>query len=371
METDQAIYSDMPIPPGEYLEEILDELGMTKDELAKRMNRPAPKLSAIFKGEKAITPDTALQLEKVVGVPAHIWTGLESEYRLTLARLQQTLAQEQLKKETALITKFRYADLAGLGLIKKHTRAVDKVLALQKFFGVTSLKTVPSLKRYQPAFRMSNKAIKGQTPEAITAWLRMGERQAQGMTCRPFRKPKLKAALDSIRVMTLHEPEQFSAELHHLLSQAGVILLLCPHLTGTGIHGANIWLGSDKAVVMMTIRYKWADIFWFSLFHELGHILLHSSQIVILEGADGDPAHKKQEEEADRFAANTLIPPEDYKLFIQKKCFYPHDIQSFAKRVGISPGIVVGRLQNDGLLNKSLHNELRVRFEWKQRWQSE
>jgi addiction module HigA family antidote len=84
MKTDQAIYSDMPIPPGEYLEEVLDELGMTKDELAKRMNRPAPKLSAIFKGEKAITPDTALQLEKVVGVPAHIWTGLESEYRLTL-----------------------------------------------------------------------------------------------------------------------------------------------------------------------------------------------------------------------------------------------------------------------------------------------
>ncbi len=88
METDQAIYSDIPIPPGEYLEEVLDELGMTKDELAKRMNRPAPKLSAIFKGEKAITPDTALQFEKVVGVPTHIWTGLESEYRSTLASLQ-------------------------------------------------------------------------------------------------------------------------------------------------------------------------------------------------------------------------------------------------------------------------------------------
>jgi HTH-type transcriptional regulator/antitoxin HigA len=371
METDQAMYSDLPIPPGEYLEEVLGELGMTKDELAKRMNRPAPKLSAIFKGKKAITPDTALQLEKVVGVPAHIWTGLESEYRLTLARLQQAMAQEQLKKETALITRFRYADLARLGLIKKHTRTVDKVLALQKFFGVTSLKTVPSLRRYQPAFRMTNKAQKGQTPEAIAAWLRMGERQAQGMTCRPFRKTQLEAVLDSIRVMTLHEPEQFTTELHHLLSQAGVIVLLCPHLTGTGIHGANFWLGSDKAVVMMTIRYKWADIFWFSLFHELGHILLHSSQIVILEGAEGDPTHKKQEEEADRFAADTLIPPEDYKLFVQNNCFYPHDIQSLAKRIGISPGIVVGRLQNDGLLNQSWHNGLRVRFEWKQRSESE
>ena len=66
----QDFHSDMAVPPGEYLEEVIAELGMTKDELSKRLNRPAPKLSAIFKGEKAITPDTALQLQKVVGVPA-------------------------------------------------------------------------------------------------------------------------------------------------------------------------------------------------------------------------------------------------------------------------------------------------------------
>jgi HTH-type transcriptional regulator/antitoxin HigA len=118
-----------------------------------------------------------------------------------------------------------------LGQIIKHNRAVDKVLALQKFFGVTSLKNLPSLKRYQPAFRMTNKAIKGQTPEAIAASIRMGERQAQGMTCRPFRKAQVEAALDSILFMTRHEPEKFTAELHHLLSQAGIILLQCPYLT--------------------------------------------------------------------------------------------------------------------------------------------
>ena len=79
----ENILSDMAIPPGEYLEEVISEMGMTKNELAQRMSRPAPKLSAIFTGDKAITPNTALQLEKVVGVPAHIWTGLEAEYRLT------------------------------------------------------------------------------------------------------------------------------------------------------------------------------------------------------------------------------------------------------------------------------------------------
>src|SRR5690606_38631493 len=85
----EEIHSDLPIPPGEFLEEVLEDLGMSKDELAKRMNRPAAKLSAIFRGDKALTPDTALQLEKVTNVPAHIWNGLESEYRLTLARLQE------------------------------------------------------------------------------------------------------------------------------------------------------------------------------------------------------------------------------------------------------------------------------------------
>jgi HTH-type transcriptional regulator/antitoxin HigA len=86
MATKKDLHSDLAIPPGEYLEEVIADLGMTKAELARRIDRPPCKLSAIFKGTKAITPDTALRLEKVVNIPAHIWVGLESEYRLTLAR---------------------------------------------------------------------------------------------------------------------------------------------------------------------------------------------------------------------------------------------------------------------------------------------
>ena len=97
-------HSDSAVPPGEYLEEVIAELGMTKNELAQRMSRPAPKLSAIFTGDKAITPDTALQLEKVIGVPAHIWTGLEAEYRLTLARNQEVLEVQKLRDESNLVT---------------------------------------------------------------------------------------------------------------------------------------------------------------------------------------------------------------------------------------------------------------------------
>ena len=362
MATNQEIYSDLAIPPGEYLEEVIGDLGMTKDELAKRMNRPAPKLSAIFKGDKAITPDTALKLEKVVGVPAHVWTGLEAEYRLALARRHHDEEQERLKREGHMISRFRYADLVRLGVVAKKTRPTDKVLALHKFFGVTSLDTVLGLRRYQAAFRSGKK---GRSPEAVVTWLRMGELQAQRTPCAPFQKKRLKGSLEAVRAMTRSSPENFQEELHQLLTDSGVALVLCPHLPGTYAHGATFWLGRDKAVAMMTLRYKWADVFWFSLFHELGHILFHNRQAVILEGDNAHSAQKALEDEADQFAANTLIPRKAYGAFVKKRRFFAKDIEWFARQVGISTGIAVGRLQKEGHIRPSWHNSLRMRFEWK------
>ncbi|MEN8245917.1 MAG: HigA family addiction module antitoxin [Thermodesulfobacteriota bacterium] len=365
MMIDQNIHSDLAIPPGEYLEEVLDELGMTKDELAKRLDRPAPKLSAIFQGRKAITPDTALRLEKVVGVPAHIWTGLESDYRLALARIQGKKEQEQLKAESKYVTLYRYAELVKMGVVKKYTRLVDKVLALQHFFGVTSLKAIPELKRYQPAFRASCKTSKGSNPEAIASWLRMGERAATQIHCAPFNAEALKKAVSRIRAMTRNAPELFQDTLQDILAECGVALVICPHMQSTGIHGATFWMGSDKAVLMITIRYKWADIFWFSLYHELGHVLLHGRNMIVLEGENDHPKSKTKEAQADKFAADALIPLKEYKEFIRNDSYSAADIQHFAEGLGIAPGIVVGRLQNDGIVKPSWHNGLRERFEWR------
>jgi len=362
--TEQNIHSDLAIPPGEYLEEVLKELGMTKNELAKRMDRPAPKLSAIFKGSKAITPETALRLEKVVGVPAHIWTGLESEYRLAIARIQEKKEREQLKAESEYVTLFRYAELVKMGAVNKYARPVDKVLALHHFFGVTSLKAIPNLKRYQPAFRTGQKATKGSKPEAIASWLRMGERTAAQIHCGPFNSKALKKAVDNIRAMTRQSPEHFQDALKNILADHGVALVICPQMRSTGIHGATFWMGSGKAVVMMTLRYKWADIFWFSLYHELGHVLLHGRNTVVLEGENKNMRSGKMEAEADKFAADILIPPKAYNEFLAGNRDYRNDILRFAKKLDISPGIVVGRLQHDTLIKPSWHNGLRKRLEW-------
>ena len=116
---------------------------------------------------------------------------------------------------------------------------------------------------------------------------------------------------------------------------------------------------------MLTIRGSWADIFWFSLFHEIGHLLLHSKQMVFLEGDNQEHEFDEPELEADRFAADILISPEEYDSFLNAKAFYPKDIELFANRLGIDPGIVVGRLQHDGYIENSWHNHLRSRYEWK------
>ena len=93
-------YSDLAIPPGEYLEEVLSELGMTKNELARRMNGTVSSVNAILTGKGTIMPDMALRLEKEVGVPGHVWIGLESDYRSALARRQKSLEKKQTQKSS-------------------------------------------------------------------------------------------------------------------------------------------------------------------------------------------------------------------------------------------------------------------------------
>ena len=80
------VWSDLPIPPGEVLAEELNARGMTQKELATRLGRPAQAINEIIKAKKAITPETAIGLEQVLGIDAQFWTHIEADYRLTLAR---------------------------------------------------------------------------------------------------------------------------------------------------------------------------------------------------------------------------------------------------------------------------------------------
>ena len=365
MVTDKELHSDLPIPPGEYLEEVLEELGMRKAELARRMGRPATKISPIFKGTKTITPETAMQLEKVVGVPANIWLGLESEYRLALARQAE---EKQIAEEIRLLTPFCYTELAKQGVVKKLSSRREKVRELQRFFGIASLKNVSSegALRYQAAFRVGKAGTAPTKPHAVASWLRMGEVYADRIVCEPYAASGIEGVLDEIRAMTLQSPCQFQKALREDLAECGVALVIVPHFPGTKAHGATFWVSEEKAVLMLTIRGRWADIFWFSLFHELGHILLHGRRDIFIENDSFSTEQAAREEEANKFARDYLISPVEYEQFVSGGDFYPQAISAFAREIGINAGIVVGRLQHDGHLRQAWGNRLRTRYEWSQ-----
>jgi len=361
MGTERHLVSDLPIPPGEYLEEVLEELGISKSELATRMGRPQAKLSAIFSGKKAVTPDTAIQLERVTGVGAHVWTGLENDYRLSQARQRAEERESQCKAEAPLVTKFCYHELVLLGHLPQLTRGIDKVKAMQEFFGVMSLQSVVDVSRYQGVVhRHGAREAGNRSPEAVAAWLRVGELKAREVECEPFDKQTLKSGLTELRGLTSQTPETFSQPLERALAKAGVVLVLCPHFPKTKAHGATFFQSKDKAVVMLSLRYKWADIFWFTLFHELGHLLLHSKKDVILE----DNEKTAREEEADVFARDQLIPAEEWTAFTSQPRYTNKRVREFAADTGISAGIVVGRLQHEKRILPSAHNDLRKRYQF-------
>jgi len=236
---------------------------------------------------------------------------------------------------------------------------VSTLEALLDFFGVGSraaweqVWTAP-----EAALRHSTK-IRGK-PEALAAWLRIGEREAAQVDCPPFDRDRFTASLEDTRKLTTEGPRVFEPELKNLCRESGVIVCLVRRLAGAPVHGAARWLGS-RALIQLSLRYKTNDHFWFAFFHEAGHILKHAKKkrIFVEDGRVMD----ELEHEADRFAADFLIPRD---RFVELQTLSRQaDITSFASRIGVHPGIVVGRLQHDGILGYSQCNELKMRLEWK------
>lgn len=355
MTTDTRVWPDIAIPPGELLAETLDTLGLSQVDLARRAGRPPQAINEIVRGAKEITPETALQLERVLGVPAHVWTRLEADYRHTKARLEDGA---RLRQELSWADRYPYAAIAKLGWVRRTRDALDRVRELLGFFGVASLELVPEIEA--AAFRRSPTA--GMSREALAAWLRQGEREAREMTVSPFSATRLRDALPEIRALSCRSPEEFEPQLCRILAETGVAFTIVPHLPATGAHGATRWLSAERALVQMSIRGRWDDVFWFSLFHELGHLLLHRRSVVFIE--DGE-SRDEAEREADRFARDQLIPPAAYQTFLHRANYRTRGaIVAFAREQGIAPSIVVGRLQHDRRVPYSHLNDLRTRFTW-------
>ncbi len=353
---------DYVSPPGETLEEVLEERGMSQAELAERTGRPKKTINEIINAKAAITPETALQLERVLGIPASFWNNRERRYQEAKVRAEE---QERLQKQVAWLKQIPVQAMIKFGWVQRYQNKVEQLRSVLNFFAVVSPEQWEEVWCSTHVFFRKSQAFQSDFGHVI-AWLRQGEIEAAEVKCAIYDANKFREALQKIRTLTVKPPEIFQSEVVRLCAEAGVAVVFVPQLPKTRTCGATRWLNPHKALIQLSLRYKTDDHLWFAFFHEAGHILLHGKRDVFLEekGVQGVEKDDK-EQEADKFAADILIPPAELKRFLvsgqqQSKA----GILEFATQIGIAPGILVGRLQHDGVLPSSHCNDLKQRFEW-------
>lgn len=345
---------DFAIPPGETLAETLVSLGMSQRELAVRTDLTEQTINRIIKGSQPITFDTASKLELATGVPASFWNRLEANYRERIARQEE---RSRLTTDVAWLKTIPFKDLVKRNALSHMDEAADQVREVLRFFGVASVAAWHAYWDDGAVAARCSQSV-ATKPGPTSAWLRLGELKAHQIDCQPFDKASFRGALEKIREMTVESPSIFVSRMSQLCAESGVALCLVPELPGAPWYGASKWLTPTKAMILLGLRGRRDDQFWFSFFHEAGHVLLHSKKDLFLsDNSSDDP----REQQANSFASDFLIPAERRAQVMSLRT--KAEVKALAEELGIAPGIVVGQYQH---LTRKFHNfnDLKVRLEW-------
>jgi HTH-type transcriptional regulator/antitoxin HigA len=329
---------DYVIHPGETLLEMLALRGITQAELATRIGRPLKTINEITKGKASITADTALQLDRALGVDAKVWNALEAHYQLLLAEQREAA---RLLSYGEWLKSLPLGEMKRRAILEVGQETVELVKAALRFFGVDSPEalvhssTVAAFRK-SPSFNADN--------WALHTWLRIGERFGQELKCEPFDRNRFRTTLSELRKLSTEDDlAVVKSRLTEMCRAVGVVVVFVAPLDHTHVSGAARWLSPEKALIQLTCRHKTDDHVWFTFFHEAAHVLLHGKKEGFLD--DNVEDHEQIEREANSFAANTLIPNAVMDEFVRRKPISKNQIIEFAEQVGVSPGIVVGQMQ--------------------------
>ncbi len=336
-------------PPGATIKEQLDIRGMSQKEFAVRMGMSEKHISRLINGNVQLTAETAYKLEMVLGIPARFWNNLEAIYR---ERIVKAKAENTTDHEAEIAKRFPYSEMAQHGWIPATRILEEKLINLRAFFEVVDLSLLGNKQIVTLACRRL--AITEKSDLALMAWAQEAKIQARNINTKKINIEELTAAMPEIRMMTLLSPEKFCPQIKNCLANCGIALVFLPHLKGSFLQGVS-FIDGNKIVLGLTARGKDADKFWFSLFHELGHIVLGH-----VTGSKG--ASDKDEQAADQWSANTLIPSDDFEIFRKEKDYSKDSVLRFAKEQGIAPGIVIGRMQREGMIEYTMLNQLKEKY---------
>ncbi|OSA88174.1 UNVERIFIED_ORG: addiction module antidote protein, HigA family [Clostridium botulinum] len=341
------------IPPGESIKECMEALDMTQTELALRLSITPKHLGDILKGNSAITYETALKLESVIGPSAEFWINLEGNYQLDKARIEEN---KRLIEDYNILKEIPYNEMSKLGWVEGTRNKNERVKNSREFFKVSMLTAITN--SYAVAFRL-NKTKNAISDYGVLAWLIEAENLGSKVEVERLNRSKLKKMIPEFRKLTLETPEIFYPKMKQLCAECGIALVLVESLPKTYICGATVWKG-EKAILALSVRGKKADIFWFTFFHELAHLVEHNRKEFHINYGECD----KEEDEADSLARNYLISDDIYNDFLNNYNYEDlNSIKRYANKISIAPCILVGRLLHDKIIDYSMkYDSLRPSF---------
>ena len=353
--------------PGETIVDILRERGISESIFSDRICFSPQQTSDLIEGRATITIAIARKLSAILGPSVEFWMSRDHQYRQDANRLRD--------EEKKWVRRLPIGDMVKFGWLGPPPLPTEEFKACLDFFGVSSIREWTEHYTDQmevAAFRMSPSF--GSKYGADAAWLRQGELEAQEVECQPWNPEGFLESLSEIRKLTrVKDPAKFIPALRRICSNNGVAAVVVRAPSGCRSSGATRFITAEKAILQLSFRFLRDDQFWFTVFHEAGHILFHGERRFflsalnrqkswILEGKDVTQ-EDDEEKEANDFAANILIPPE-FQAELSCLSFNHSSVIRFAHQVGVSPGIVVGQLQHDELIGYSQLNRLKRQYEW-------
>lgn len=340
--------------PGETLAEKLEEMRMGPKEFALRTGKPEKTIIAILKGDSSITPDMAVQFENVTKIPANFWMNHQRGYDEFIAREKR---QTVIEEAVAWAKQFPLADMTKKGWLPPVATIQEKTMEMLAFFGFsnhTAWEDYYFKQQLKVAFRIS--LAQTNEPYAISAWLRRGELQAAKLDANDYSEKKFREALPELKSIMAQHPEGFFNLLQSICLEAGVKVVHTPCINKAPISGSTRWL-NDTPFIQLTGRYNRNDSFWFTFFHEAGHILLHGKKDIFLEKVEYSDKDLGKEKEADKFACKWTLTDEEEATILAAAHLNEDDIRKFARQFNTHPAIIIGRLQHKKLIPYSLGRE--------------
>ena len=369
IEKQEEFNPDWASPPGDTIADTINERGWTQVQLANRLGISKKHLNRLIQGKVALTDEMAFRLATVLGSTEQFWLRREAQYRQQLARLT---AEGRYRTWHHWLEQFPLVELKRARILpNKRTTDSTKTEFVEELLRFFSIATPEQWNNNY--VQMNVRFRRAQDCDfsigAVTAWLRQGEielehiQKIEGYDLQ-YSSKKFKAAIHKIRELTVCEPEEFQQRMQTYCMNAGVNLIFVPSIPKAKISGAARWINSQSPLIQLSLFGKFNDKFWFSFFHEAAHILLHAEEKekIYLDDKFDTNSLNTFETEANEFAENLLIPTKyKAKLDTLKSEL---SIKKFASEIGIHPGIVVGRLQKEKIIQFSQLNKLKVRYEF-------